>query len=109
MIVARVLAFAAAAAALVLGLAIGFRPVHADAGFGIADCGSAFRPVHPTEDDDVLSDPMGALMPLAEVAEAKCETALSRPGQLARTCLATGVVLLIAAIFLARRRRTPSD
>ncbi|QKW37862.1 hypothetical protein HUT06_30825 [Actinomadura sp. NAK00032] len=104
MIVARVLLLATVAA-LVLALGIGFRPVHADAGFGIADCGSAFQPVHPTEDEDVLSDPTGAMMALAEVAEAKCEEARSGPEQLARACLAGSAVLLIAAVVYARRRR----
>lgn len=104
MIIARVLTLATAAA-LVLALVIGFRPVHADAGFGIADCGSAFQPVHPTEDEDVLSDPLGATMALAEVAEAKCEAARSAPKQVARACLAGSAVLLIAAVVFARRRR----
>ncbi|TDD84183.1 hypothetical protein E1293_13505 [Actinomadura darangshiensis] len=94
----------AGSAALILAFAIGFWPIHVNVGLGTADCGTAFRPVDATDSYDVLSDPTGAGLTAAGLADDRCEAARSGPGYIARAGVAGGLVLLIAAAVQRRRR-----
>ncbi|NEA21607.1 hypothetical protein [Actinomadura bangladeshensis] len=87
----------AGVAALVVALAVGFWPTHADFGFATTDCGSALKPVHAADDYDTTVDPMGVGLAAANIADGRCEAARSGPTYVARGFGFAGMACLLVA------------
>lgn len=87
----------AGVAALVVALAIGFWPTHADFGFATTDCGSALKPVHAFDSYDVTADPTGVGLTAANIADDRCEAARSGPAYVARGFGLAGMACLLVA------------
>lgn len=87
----------AGVAALVVALAVGFWPTHADFGFATTDCGSALKPVHAADDYNTTADPMGVGLAAANIADGRCEAARSGPTYVARGFGFAGMACLLVA------------
>ncbi|TDD37878.1 hypothetical protein E1287_07425 [Actinomadura sp. KC06] len=95
----------AATGALILAIAVGFWPVHANVGVGTASCGSALRPTYAFDTYDVVTDATGAGLVAVEAVDDRCEAARSGPAYASRGLGVAGLVLLVAVAASKRRNR----